>query len=76
LIIKKKNFVSFVVFFLIRHRKSGSRVIVKLIDRGDEIIVDMSELLQIDNKFSTIAAFAEPFRLHGYDELVSKKYIH
>jgi hypothetical protein len=28
----------------------------------------MSELLQIDNKFSTIAAFAEPFRLHGYDE--------
>jgi hypothetical protein len=64
------------LFFLIRHRESESRVTVKFVDRGDEIVVDISELLRIDNKFSTIPAFAEPFRLRGYDESVSKKYIH
>jgi len=47
--------------------------LVKLIDRGDEIIVDRSELLQIDDTFSRIPPFVEPFHLHGYDEPVSKK---
>ena len=40
---------------------------VKLIDRGDEICVDTSELLQIDKKSSSLAAFAQPFRLHDFD---------
>ncbi|CAF3635376.1 unnamed protein product [Rotaria sp. Silwood1] len=53
---------------IIKRRKSQSKVLVKLIDRGDEIIVDTTELLQIDNKFSTIPAFVQPFRLHPCDE--------
>ncbi|CAF2101598.1 unnamed protein product [Rotaria magnacalcarata] len=53
---------------IIRRRESQSKVLVKLIDRGDEIIVHTSELLQIDNKFSTIPAFVQPFRLHHCDE--------
>ncbi|CAF3736241.1 unnamed protein product [Rotaria socialis] len=51
-----------------KRRESQSKVLVKLIDRGDEIIVHTSELLQIDNKFSTISAFVQPFRLHYCDE--------
>ncbi|CAF4415925.1 unnamed protein product [Rotaria socialis] len=53
---------------IIRRRESQSKVLVKLIDRGDEIIVHGSELLQIDNKFSTIPAFVQPFCLHHCDE--------
>jgi len=60
---------------LIRNRDSESRVAVKLIDRGDEIIVDISELLQIDDRPASIPAFAQPFRLHGYDESVNNKNI-
>lgn len=60
---------------MIRHRESESRVSVKLVDRGDEIIVDTSELLQIDNRFAGMPAFAEPFRLRGYDESVREKTI-
>jgi len=48
---------------------------VKLVDRGDEIIVDTSELLQLDKKWSTIPSFAQPFRLRGYDESVSDIFI-
>ncbi len=58
---------------LIRNRASESRVSVKLVDRGDEIFVDISELLQIDNKAASIAAFAQPFRLHGYEESVKEE---
>ncbi len=57
-------------FGLFRHRESESRVLVKLIDRGDEILVDTSELLQLEKKYSTIPAFAQPFRLYNYDETV------
>ncbi len=57
----------------IRHRESETRVSVKLVDRGDEIIVDTSELLQINKKFTSIAAFAQPFRLFGFDESVRAK---
>jgi hypothetical protein len=45
-------------------------VLVKLVDRGDELLVDTSELLQLESKYFTIPAFAQPFRLHNYDELV------
>ena len=54
-----------------RHRESESRVLVKLVDRGDEIIVDTSELLKLDKNFCKISAFAQPFRLYNYDESVS-----
>ncbi|CAF3449775.1 unnamed protein product, partial [Rotaria sp. Silwood2] len=50
------------------HHESESKVFVKLIDRGDETVVHTSELLQINNKFSKIAAFVQLFRLQGYDE--------
>jgi hypothetical protein len=53
-----------------RHRESESRVLVKLVDRGDEIVVDTSELLQLEKRYSTIPAFAQPFRLYNYDESV------
>ncbi|CAF4858871.1 unnamed protein product [Rotaria sp. Silwood1] len=52
----------------IKHRESETRVSVKLIDRGDEILVDTSELLQIDKSSVSIPNFAQPFRLRGYDE--------
>ncbi|CAF3570765.1 unnamed protein product [Rotaria sp. Silwood1] len=52
----------------IKHRESESRVLVKLIDRGDEIIVDTSELLKLEKKYFSIPAFAQPFRLYNYDE--------
>jgi hypothetical protein len=48
-------------------------VLVKLVDRGDEIMVHTSELLHIDNKLTTKQAFAQPFRLRGYDESVSER---
>ncbi|CAM2713618.1 unnamed protein product [Rotaria socialis] len=53
---------------IIKHRESDSRVLVKLVDRGDEVIVDTSELLQLENKYFKIPAFAQPFRLYNYDE--------
>ncbi|CAF0836150.1 unnamed protein product, partial [Rotaria sp. Silwood1] len=53
---------------IIKHHESESKVLVKLIDRGDETVVHTSELLQINNKFSKIPAFVQPFRLQGYDE--------
>ncbi|CAF4634248.1 unnamed protein product, partial [Rotaria sp. Silwood1] len=51
----------FVIFFLIIHRENGSKVLVKLIDSGDEIVVNTSELLQIDKKFCTIPALFKHF---------------
>ena len=53
-----------------RHRESETRVRVKLIDHGEEILVDTSELLQLEKNCSTIPAFAQPFRLYNYDETV------
>ncbi|UJR08582.1 hypothetical protein I4U23_012841 [Adineta vaga] len=53
---------------VIKHRESESRVSVKLIDRGDELIVDTSELLQLEKNCATIPVFAQPFRLFNYDE--------
>lgn len=47
-------------------------MLVKLIDSGDEIVVDTSELLRINSKFCTMPAFVQTFYLHGYDESVSK----
>ena len=41
---------------------------VKLIDRAEEILVDTSELLRLDNQLASIPAFAQLFRLHGFDE--------
>ncbi len=58
-----------------RHRESESRVSVKLVDRGDEHIVDTSELLQLEKKCSKIPAFAQPFRLYNYDESVRDIYL-
>ena len=55
---------------LCRHRESETRVLVKLVDRGDEIIVDTSELLQLESNYCSIPVFAQPFRLHGFDESV------
>ncbi|CAF2724077.1 unnamed protein product [Rotaria sp. Silwood2] len=52
---------------IIKHPENGSKVLVKLIDRGDKIVVDTSELLQIDKKFCTIPAFVQTLHLHGYD---------
>ncbi|CAF4382159.1 unnamed protein product, partial [Rotaria sordida] len=54
---------------LIKRRENDTRASVKLIDRGDEVIVDISELLQIEKNISSIPIFAQPFRLRGYDEL-------
>ena len=45
---------------------------MKFVDRGDEIVVDTSELLQLDKQSMTIPAFAQPFRLYNFDELVSR----
>ncbi|CAF4156881.1 unnamed protein product [Rotaria magnacalcarata] len=53
---------------IMKRCENGSKVLVKLIDCGDEIVVDTSELLQIDKKFCTITAFVQTFHLHGYDE--------
>ena len=46
---------------------------MKLVDRGDEIFVDTSELLTIDQNLRSVPAFAQPFRLHGFDESVRTK---
>lgn len=46
-------------------------MLVKLVDRGEEIVVDTSELLQLEKQSITIPAFAQPFRLFNADELVS-----
>jgi hypothetical protein len=62
-------------FELIRQREGETRVLVKLVDRGDEIMVHTSELLHIDNKLTTKQAFAQPFRLRGYDESVSERHM-
>ncbi|CAF3651175.1 unnamed protein product [Adineta steineri] len=56
---------------IIKHCESKSRVSVKLIDRGDEIIADSSELLQIERKYSLLPVFAQSFRLRNYDEAQS-----
>lgn len=45
---------------------------VKFVDRGDETVVDLTELLQIDQAISTIPAFAQQFRLRGYDDSVCR----
>ena len=44
---------------------------VKLIDRGNEILVDTSELLKLEEPSLLMPPFAQPFRLDGYDESVS-----
>lgn len=43
---------------------------VKFVDRGDEILVDTSELLQLEKQLISIPAFAQRFRLNNSDELV------
>lgn len=53
---------------IIKHRESDTRVLVKLVDRGDELPVDISELLQLEQRYLTIPAFAQPFRLTNYDD--------
>ena len=58
------------LYFVNRHRDSETRVTVKFVDRGDETFVDITELLQIDQALSTIPAFAQPFRLRGYEDSV------
>ena len=60
------------VSIICRHRENDARVLVKLIDRGDEILVDTSELLKLDGSWLSIPAFAQPFRLEGYDQSVSR----
>ncbi|CAF1120767.1 unnamed protein product [Adineta ricciae] len=55
----------------IKHRESETRVRVKLVDHGEEILVDTSELLQLEKKCSTVPAFVQPFRLYNYDETQS-----
>ena len=60
---------------VIKHRESETRVLVKLVDRGDEIIVDTSELLQLESNYCSIPSFAQPFRLHGFDESQSNAQI-
>ena len=64
--------VSGFVSIICRHRENDSRVLVKLIDRGDEILVDTSELLKLDRSLLSPPPFAQPFRLEGYDESVSR----
>lgn len=49
---------------------TDTRVSVKLIDRGDEIVVDTSELLQMEKQLLSIPIFAQRFRLNNHDELV------
>ena len=49
---------------------SDTRVSVKFVDRGDEIVVDTSELLQLEKHSMSIPAFAQRFRLNNFDELV------
>lgn len=56
---------------LSRNRESESRVLVKLVDRGDSTIVDTSELLKLEDRCLSVPAFVQPFRLHNYDEAVS-----
>ncbi len=34
------------------------------------MVVDTSELLQLEKKYFTIPAFAQPLRLYNYDESV------
>lgn len=58
------------IIILLRHRESESKVSIKFIDRGDEVAVGIAELLTIDNTFTTIPAFAQPFCLNGYEESV------
>lgn len=55
----------------IRRRENEKKIPVKFIDRGDEIIVDISELLQLEKSFASVPGFACPFRLSGYDDTVS-----
>ncbi|CAF3378098.1 unnamed protein product [Rotaria socialis] len=53
---------------LTKHHESDTRILVTLIDRGFEIIVDTTELLQINPTFVATPPFAQRFRLRGYDE--------
>ncbi|CAF1184366.1 unnamed protein product, partial [Didymodactylos carnosus] len=49
-------------------REGESRVLVQCVDRGDQLVVDTSELLAIDEMYCRVPQFAQPFRLRGYDE--------
>ncbi|CAF3339321.1 unnamed protein product [Rotaria sp. Silwood2] len=53
---------------IIKHRENGSKVLVNLIDCGDEIVVHTSELLQINKRFCTMPAFVQTFSLYDFDE--------
>ncbi|CAF1167599.1 unnamed protein product, partial [Didymodactylos carnosus] len=53
---------------VIKRREGESRVLVQCFDRGEELVVDTSELLAIAEPYSSVPQFAQPFRLRGYDE--------
>ena len=43
---------------------------MKFVDRGEETILDTSELLPLDQESQSIPAFAQQFRLNGYEQMV------
>ena len=43
---------------------------MKLVDRGDEVVLDTSELLPLNPAYEKLPAFAQLFRLDGFDESV------
>lgn len=61
------------MFSFVRSRDSDTKVRVQLVDRGDEVVLDTSELLPLNPMFEKIPVFAQRFCLDGYDELVRMK---
>ncbi|CAF0769447.1 unnamed protein product [Didymodactylos carnosus] len=55
---------------IIKHREDETKVAVKCIDGGEEVIVDTSELLAIQSHHCEVPRFAQPFRLYDYDESI------
>ena len=61
------------MFSFVRSRDSDTKVRVQLVDRGDEVVLDTSELLPLNPMFEKIPVFAQRFFLDGYDESVRMK---
>lgn len=53
-----------------RVRNEEVRVQVKFIDRGDECLSDISELLKLTGGFETIPPFVHQFSLGGHENSV------
>lgn len=58
------------ISFFVRSRDSDTKARVKLVDRGEEVVLDTSELLPLNPVYEKLPAFAQPFRMDGFEESV------